>query len=239
MANKTHQTSEGPNVKTTILLVVMGLLFTTCIYLLSRVGCNNYNHYPDEEISHSIVIDTVYLRKVDTFYREKIVYRTKLEEKVSSDVLEKLRVIMDDFGPAKPVLVHPLWKEDGSTEYLVDTMAILQDYLSAYQNIDTVQVDAGNIIITDTIAANVITGRSVVTDINQPYIIRREKIPVERAILYAGVVGQTNIQGFGVAGGISLDLKTKRKAIYQLSGLLGTKGIIVQAGYKLPIRLRN
>lgn len=193
----------------------LAIAFLVVIIFSFRCGksCNRCKpcKYDTTILSH---IDTIHEQtRTDTFYKPVI----------------KEKIIYDTLG-----LVMP------PEPYVVDTQAILKDYLSKIIYADTQKIKYGEIIIFDTITKNRIAGRRLITSIDVPTItntiIKEQK---KRNQIYLGVNGLTDLKQ-DVYLGFSGLLKNKRDAIWEIGALYGTnKNIYIFGSRKFLITFKK
>jgi hypothetical protein len=178
----------------------------------------------------------------------------------SDTVSVKVDTVYKEVKEEVPVYI-PKWRtrvetETDTVEKLVnvDTTAILKDYYSKYQYIDTVKLTYtdtlgvkkkfGHGIITDIVSQNQIIQRGIVWDYKIPYITKTITLQAPpRRQLYIGAGVAFNKVNFvdNVSGGIIY--KTKKDKIYQLSvGMANQDGAaapFLGGGIYWKIKLKN
>lgn len=172
-------------------------------------GCTPDWPWSGNKSDTTIVVDTTYVKIKEEVPVYVPKWRTKLKTEIDTVEIEKLKY--------------------------VDTTAILADYYSKYQYIDTLKLsytdslgkkrNFGTGVVTDIISENTITSRGVVWDYQIPYITKTITIyPPARRQLYVGAGTAFNKTNFvdNVSGG--LIYKNKQDKIYQFSVGLGNHG---------------
>jgi hypothetical protein len=205
----------------------IAILILLAVVIVSQFkGCTPSWPWGDSKSDTTVVVDTTYVKVKE----EVPVYVPKWRTKLKTDTLE-IEKIKD-----------------------VDTAAILADYYSKYQYIDTLKLSYtdslgkkltfGTGVVTDTISRNTITGRSIIWNYQIPYITKTITIyPPARRQLYVGAGTAFNRTNFvdNVSGG--LIYKNKEDKIYQFSLGLGNHGggvsPFVGAGIYWKIKLKK
>jgi hypothetical protein len=191
------------------------LLIISLLLVVFTQRCNPNNPIPE---SKTITIDntdyTVISKKTDTIYIEKRVEILKYVPKYITKV--------DTFEVTIPTNI--------------DTIKILENYLSTYRVIDTLKLvydfsteyvdssgklpnaNIGYGVITDDISKNTIIGRSIIWNYKIPYI---KDVTIVKDLpknqLYIGINTNFTKQNLINSFGVGTLLKTKRDNIYQLN----------------------
>lgn len=122
----------------------------------------------------------------------------------------------------------------------IDTSQLLIDYHRQRYYSDTVSIDHGTAVISDSVSQNRITGRSL--KVSQRIPVIKETVTLfqpKRNIVYLGVNVQGGPQNYLFAAGADLSLKTKNDRIYSLgASLTRDNQVLYQGGVRFPIRLR-
>lgn len=115
-----------------------------------------------------------------------------------------------------------------------------RDTIERVEYRDTTHTQFGAVIIHDTVEANRVTGRSVITDFQFPVITQTIKTPAQpKAAVFLGLNFQGNATDYVQAFGPSLMLKTKQDRVIELGALYNKSGqVIYQAGLKWKIKLK-
>lgn len=146
--------------------------------------------------------------------------------------------------PVKVVEPEVVYKTDTLETFevvQVDTSQVLIDYHRRRYYRDTVSIEYGTAIISDTITANRIAGRSVKTHLQIPVITSTVTVyQPPRNIVYLGFSATGSTQNYFYSIGADLSLKVKNDRIYSAGvNLTRDNQLLYQAGVKFPIRLRG
>lgn len=207
----------------------IAILVLLALIIVSQFkGCTPNWPWDSGKSDTTIVVDTTYVKIKEEVPVYVPKWRTKLKTEIDTVEIEKLKN--------------------------VDTAAILADYYSKYQYIDTLKLsytdslgknrNFGTGVVTDVISKNTITSRGVVWDYQIPYITKTVTIyPPARRQLYVGAGTAFNKVDFidNVSGG--LIYKNKQDRIYQLSiGMSNQDGAVapfVGGGIYWKIKLKK
>lgn len=156
----------------------------------------------------------------------------------------QLKVIIDTHYVPKPykVIDRQIITNIDTVPVLeqIDTSQIVIDYHRLRYYSDTVKIDYGSAIISDTVTENKITGRSVKATLQIPVI--KETITLyqpKRNIVYFGLSAQGGPQNYLFAAGADLSLKTRNDRMYSAGvSLTRDNQVLYGIGVKFPIRLR-
>lgn len=204
------------------------LLLLTIIVVSQFKGCSSKWSWIGGNSDTTIVVDTAYVKIKEEVPVYVPKWRTKLKTEIDTIQIEKIKN--------------------------ADTAAILADYYSKYQYIDTLKLSYtdslgkkrsfGTGVITDIISENTIINRGLVWDYQIPYITKTVTIyPPARRQLYVGAGTAFNKVDFidNVSGG--LIYKNKQDRIYQLSiGMSNQSGAVapfVGGGIYWKIKLKK
>lgn len=204
------------------------LLLVAFVIVSQFKGCTPNWPWGDNKSDTTIVVDTAFVKVKEEVPVYVPKWRTKIKTETDTIEIEKLKD--------------------------VDTAAILADYYSKYQYIDTLNLSYtdslgkkhtfGTGVVTDTISKNTIVGRGILWNYEIPYITKTITIyPPARRQLYVGAGTAFNRTNFvdNVSGG--LIYKNKQDKIYQFSLGLGNRGGTVSpfigAGIYWKIKLKK
>lgn len=172
----------------------------------------------NDTLSHTI--DTVLVKTVDTVLLDNPVpYKvTYVREVVKHDTLETIQT----------VLQH------------IDSARILAQYLAVRSYDTTVVVKYGELKMSATITQNRITNASFrlsqqVPEIRETITLREKK----RNVGYVGIVSFGNQNNIPYATGLSLGMKIKNDAMFEVMGLLTKDQAMYGVGLKWPIRFKK
>jgi hypothetical protein len=183
------------------------------IYLYNKCSNNPISNIIKNNKKQTIktVIDTVYITKTLTKYiNGKDIYNVDIE-KIKSDTV--------------------FFKK-------IDTIKIVEDYLTHRLYIDTLFLENVNLIIRDTIYKNKIESRYLVSNIKDKIITKETTItdPLKNSLYFGGSIFQDKLFKINSISS-SLLLKTKKDKIFILSlGIDNNKQPIIGTSYYIKIK---